>query len=383
MLINKFGNLMSTLPMKMKYSTKGLGILTATSGWLPDMGSTDVNVSVNSETETDFYILPENLDTATACDKVSEYGDYSVTAQLADDNHVAMTSTFVKGSPYIYTEYGDTKSVYISSSAITSIFDGNGNEILAKNLDSMKADHIGLEITDSDNKRKTKTSKCYYCLTVPENTTFKKIGSYIRVTFPETNGYMSIGTMKDKSQIETFYRHGYAFVTDTKVTYSYDDSKAKVTSTYKTTTSLKRNGFTDQTFICMLPHQWKNSTDDDKAFATYSSVRGDLKTIEGLSFTTVSEFAGLLPTFALPTNAEFDGEAVLGYLNELEDATKNLNPAGDAYWEGKNLHPLGMGVLMADQLGETELRDTFLKRMKKILVNWFTYDGKDDISYFI
>ena len=67
----------------------------------------------------------------------------------------------------------------------------------------------------------------------------------------------------------------------------------------------------------------------------------------------------------------------------MEDATKNLNPAGDAYWEGKNLHPLGMGVLMADQLGETELRDTFLKRMKKILVNWFTYDGKDDISYFI
>ena len=68
-------------------------------------------------------------------------------------------------------------------------------------------------------RSKTKTSKSYYCLTVPENTTFKKIGSYIRVTFPETNGYMSIGTMKDKSQIETFYRHGYAFVTDTKVTY--------------------------------------------------------------------------------------------------------------------------------------------------------------------
>ena len=58
------------------------------------------------------------LDTATACDKVSGYGDFSVKAQLADENHVAMTSTFVKGSPYIYTEYGDTKSVYISSSAL-------------------------------------------------------------------------------------------------------------------------------------------------------------------------------------------------------------------------------------------------------------------------
>ncbi len=382
-LINKFGNLLSTLPLKVKYSTKGLGILTATEGWLPDMGETDVNVSVNSETEIDFYILPENLDTATACDKVSGYSDYSVTAQLCDDNHVAMTSTFVKGSPYVYTEYGDTKSVYISSSSITSIFDGNGNEILESNLSTIKTDHIGIEITDSDNKNKTKTSKSYYCLNVPEDTIFKKIGNNLRITFPNDNGYMSIGSMDNKSQIETFYRHGYAFVTGTSVTYNYNDSQAKITSNYAVTTTLKRNGFTDKTFMCMLPHQWKNSTSDDNAFTTYSSVRGDLKTIEGNSFKTVSDFAGLLPTFALPTNAEFDGEALLGYLNQLEDATKNLNPAGDAYWEGKNLHPLGMGVLMAEQIGETELRDVFLARMKKILVNWFTYDGKDDISYFI
>ena len=382
-LINKFGNLLSTMPLKTKYSIKGLGILTATEGWLPDMGETDVNVSVQSETETDFYILPENLDTASACDKVVDYSDYSVTAGLYDDSHMAMKSTLVKGSPYVYTEYGDTQTVYISSSSITSIFDGNGKEILANNLATLKTDHIGLEITDSDNKAKTKTSKSYYCLSVPENTTFKKIGSYIRVTFPGKNGYMSIGTMLNKSQIDTFYRHGYAFVTDTKVTYDYNDSSAKITSNYSVTTTVKRNGFTNQTFLCMLPHQWKNSTDDNGSFATYTSVRGDMKAIEGNSFKTVSDFAGLLPTFALPTDSDFDGEALLGYLNELEDATKNLNPAADAYWEGKNLHPLGMGVLMADQIGATDLRDTFLKRMKKILVNWFTYDGKDDISYFI
>lgn len=382
-LINRFGNMLCTLPLKTKYSTKGLGILTATEGWLPDMSETDVNVSVNSETEIDFYILPENLDADTACDKVSGYGDYSVTAQLCDNNHVAMTSTFVKGSPYVYTEYGNTMSVYISSSSITSIFDGNGNEVLENNLSTLKTDHIGLEITDSDNKDKTRTSKSYYCLTAPVDTIFKKVGSYIRVTFPAANSYMSIGTMNNKSQIETFYRHGYAFVTDTEVTYGYNDSEARLTSNYAVTTELKRGGFTNQTFMCMLPHQWKNSTNDDSAFATYTSVRGDLKTIEGLSFSTVSTFAGILPTFALPTNAEFDGEALVGYLNQLEDATKNLNPAADAYWEGKNLHPLGMGVLMADQIGETELRDTFLARIKKILVNWFTYDGKDDISYFI
>ncbi len=382
-LINKFGHMLSTMPLKTKYSTKGLGILTATEGWLPDMGETDVNVSVNSETEIDFYILPENLDTATACDKVLDYSDFSVTAELCDDNHVAMKSTHVKGSPYVYTEYGTTRTIYVSSSSITSIFDGAGNDILSENLSAISTDHIGMEITDSDNKERTKTAKSYYCLSVPEGTVFKKVGSYIKVTFPSDNGYMSVGAMTDKSQIETFYRHGYAFVKDTMVTYSYDDSKAKITSNYSVTTEEKRTGFSNQTILCMLPHQWKNSSDDNGAFSTYTSVRGDMKVIEGNSFKTVSDFAGLLPTFALPENAEFDGEAVLGYLNQLEDATKNLNPAGDAYWEGKNLHPLGMGVLMADQIGETELRDVFLARIKKILVNWFTYDGKEDISYLI
>ena len=382
-LINKFGNLLSTLPLKTKYSTKGLGVLTATEGWLPAMGETDVNVSVVSETKPDFYIMPENLDTASACDKVMDYSDYSVKVGLCDDNHVAMQSTHVKGSPYIFTEYGTTRTIYISSSADAQCFDANGNTILANNLDKITADHIGLQVTDDDNKNGTKNSTSYYCLTVPENTTFKKIGSYIKVTFPSDDGYMSIGTMQAKNQLETFFAHGYAFVTDTAVTYDYSDDNSKINSHYNLTTTVKRNGFSNESMLCMLPHQWKNSTDDNNAFTTYTSVRGDLKTIISNKFTTTKTFAGLLPTFAIPSGSDFDSEEAQMYLAQLDDATKNLNPAADAYWEGKNLHPLGMGVLMADQLGDTELRDEFLARIKKILVNWFTYDGKDDISYFI
>ena len=46
-------------------------------------------------------------------------------------------------------------------------------------------------------------------------------------------------------KIEKFYRHGYAFVTDTKVTYDYNDGTSKITSNYNVTTTLKRNGFTE------------------------------------------------------------------------------------------------------------------------------------------
>ncbi|MCR5836754.1 MAG: discoidin domain-containing protein [Lachnospiraceae bacterium] len=382
-LINKFGNPMSTLPFKTKFSTKGLSVTTTTEGWLPTMGPTDVNVSVVTENEVDFSIMPENLDTATACDKVVAYSDYAVTLGLYDDTHQAMKATFVKGSPYIFTEYGDTRTVYLSAPALAEIYNGAGNTILTNNLDAVTADHIGIKIVDSDNKNRTKTSETNYCLTVPEGTVFKKIGNYIKITFPGANGYMSIATMTNKNQIGTFFAHGYAFPTDTNVTYDYDENQSVVKSYYTVTTNLKRGGFSNETIQCMLPHQWKHSTDDNGSFATFTSVRGDMKAVVKNQFQTSATFAGLLPTFATPSNNDFDSQALLAYLSQLDDATKNLNPAGDAYWEGKNLHPLGMGVLMADQIGETELRDAFLKRIKKILVNWFTYDGPDDVSYFI
>ncbi|WP_310602689.1 discoidin domain-containing protein, partial [Anaerosporobacter sp.] len=125
------------------------------------------------------------------------------------------------------------------------------------------------------------------------------------------------------------------------------------------------------------------SQDATNNIGIYPSVRGDLKAVASNVFQTTETFLGLLPTFAIPGNEEFESDEVSSYLYKLEAATRNLQPAGDAYWEGKNLHPLGMGVLMADQLGETELRDIFLARMKTILVNWFTYDGDDDVSFFI
>ncbi|MGN0352285.1 MAG: discoidin domain-containing protein [Roseburia sp.] len=381
-IINKFGNLMSVLPLKAKYSAKGLSLLTATEGWLPTMGETDVNVSVQSETIPDLYILPENLDALTAYDQVSGYGDYSVDLDLCDKNGVAMTTTLVKGSPYVFMEFGDRMSAFVSGSSIKKLFDDSGNELFT-NGNTYTTDHIGIEVVDNDNKDKTETSKSYYCVTVPEGTVFKKMGSYIKVTFPAQNGYMSIGSMTEAGQLNTFYQHGYAFVEDTSVTYNFDESSSNIAVDYKVQTQLKRNGFSADTIQCMLPHQWKKSSNDDGNIGVYTSVRGDLKAVASNQFTTSETFEGLLPTFAVPDNEEFDSAELLTYLYQLEEATKNLTPAADAYWEGKNLHPLGMGVLMADQLGETELRDVFLERIKAILTNWFTYDGEDDISYFI
>ena len=141
-----------------------------------------------------------------------------------------------------------------------------------------------------------------------------------------------------------------------------------MTSDYKVTTKVKRTGFNDTTFMCMMPHQWKYSSKNGSEFATYPSVRGDMKAIESNEFTTVSDFSGLIAIFAKPNGekdadgtATFDTDAVARYLKDLENSTKNITPAADAYWEGKNLHPLAMGVIMADQIGNIELKHTMEK----------------------
>ena len=74
---------------------------------------------------------------------------------------------------------------------------------------------------DSENK-KANNDGSYYCLSVPEGTTFqaKVTGSNykIKITFPSAkDNYMSIAAMKNKSQLEEYYQHGYAFITDTDV----------------------------------------------------------------------------------------------------------------------------------------------------------------------
>jgi len=379
-MIRRYGNVMSTLPLKAGYSGRGLSVLTTTGGWLPTPGPNDVNLSVYTETTPDLYIVPENIDSSTAYDRVHDYSDYTVDLQLCDADGVAMTSTHVKGSPYIYCDFTGRQTVYITATNLTSYFNDAGNAILTSNGSTITTDHIGIHVTDTDNEAQTKTSSSYYCITLPAGTTVKNAGGKLKITFAGADKYMSVGTMLSKSQLNEFYQHGYAFVTDSSVTYAYNEAMSEITSRYNVTTQVKRGGFSNTTMQLMLPHQWKLSSQNNTN-NVYPSIRGNMHGVWNNTFTTVDTFEGLLPNFAIPQRDEFDTDKVMAYLATLDNATAHLNPAADAYWEGKNVHPLGMGVLMADQLGETELRDEFLKRLKERLVDWFTYDGEGDVSF--
>lgn len=386
-LVKTFSNLLCVTPLKSKFSTKGLGVLTATAGWVGTRGENDLGTDQSTETGIDFYVNPDGYNASKGYDRVENYGDYSLQLGLMDNKGIQMKTTFVKGSPYLFNEFCDNTIAFINSSTITEVFDGNGNPILDVAGETITTDHIGFTSVDEENT-KANNEGTYYCITVPEGTQFKStvVGSKytIKVIFPSAKeNYMSIATMNGKDQIDTFYQHGYAFVTDTYVGYTFDEATSKVVTTYDITTKVMREGFSDVTMQAMFPHQWKKTTDAQNAYTTYKSIRGDMKAIWANSYKTTQQFAGLLPTFALPESDMLDTESMIEYLNTVVASKINTAPVDDAYWEGKNVHPLAISAVMADQLGEIGIRDKLLKKLKSIMVDWFNYDGDGDTCYLI
>lgn len=385
-MIKTYGNMDVIHPLKAVYSKKGLGVILASQGFMDERKEEDLGVGYYTEKTIDFYVAPDNFLAATGYDRVEGYGDYSVDLGLCDEEGLKMKSTFVKGSPYIFTEYKDNQIVFINSNSIKEIFDGNGNTILNNAGESIITDHLGFKSVDEENTRAGNDGS-YFAVTVPEGTKFTAVtvGSKttLKVEFSsKDNAYMSFGAMTAKADLNTYYQHGYAFVTDTQVGYTYDKKTSKIDTTYTVSTKVKRNGFSDVTMQAFYPHQWKHSTDTDNPDAVYGSIRGKMKAKFANVLTTTQQFAGLIPTFARPNSSMFDSSEAKDYLNVVLNQL-GTNPNADAYWQGKAVHPLAISALMADQIGEAEIRDGLLKKLKKIMVDWFTYSGDGDRCYLI
>lgn len=374
LLIKNLGDALITLPLKAKYQKQGLGILTPSAGWVQDK-------SAATEKNIDLFLMANNINTSVMNSKVSGYGDYSANVVLSDDDTEKMKTTFIKGSPYVFTEFSNPSSPEIYSTAITRIFDDNGQEILANDGESISADHIGIEITNADGAPNQKTITRYYGVFAPKGSTFRKTGNKIKMLLGSGDGYLSMATMPSDSDLNYFYEHAYAFVTDTKVDYNYDDKTSDVTTNFNQTISLKRTDLADTTLMCMLPAQWKASSDSTTDLE-YPSVRGTLKVYEGNSFSTVDKFNGMVPQFTEPLNPEYSRSNLLKYLAELDKATSSNYMSGDAYWQGKVLHPLAMGVLIADQINAKDYKEKFLGELKAILTDWYTYKPGETEGYY-
>lgn len=398
--IKGLGDGLVALPYRTKYTTGGLEITEVNDCWYRDKGGAGTVGSAVVNSVTDITLAPEGMNTTKVYDKITDYSDFAIKAQLCDADGPVMTNTIIKGSPYIFSEFVDKQDIVLYSANITGIFDKNGNGILEEQNKDKTLDNFGIEITDNDNKAETKTSVSLFCVNLPAGTTVKRTGNKIKIHFRSKNGYMSIGAMPDKSDMMAFYQHGYAFVTDTSVTYDYDEATSKVTTHYKMETEVKRARFDGNTIQCLFPHQYKKLLSGSPVNENWSYVtaRGTMKgcVLKDNQFETHDTFYGIVPQFTRPQDTEdttlADGTVIPGYsdglvtkyLSQVEANAHNIEslPGGDAYWQGKSLHPLALATLVADQNGNISYRDMFLERLRYIFDDWFTYSGQDDDVYF-
>jgi endo-1,3(4)-beta-glucanase len=374
LLLTNFGsgNSLVSLPLRSNYSRDGLGLTTIDAGYL----SGDSN-SANTNRDTDLYIRPTNVATANAVTRVSGYGDYHVNVVFSDDATPEMTSTLVQGSPFVYNTFSNPDKVLVTAYGLVRLFDRDGKQVLLNSGDVLQGDAVGMEVLSNDKDNPSKAISHYYGLFAPAGSTFLRIGNALKITLPGGQPYLSVGTMTQAADLASFYQHAYAFVSGTQVNYKVDLANSQVTTTFNTSTTVMRSGFSGDTFMGLLPHQWKTSPDARLDGRIYPSIRGDMKMMDGNTFTTVNRFHGLIPNFVEPSNPEYSRAQLAGYLDQLDQDVADGGRVDESYWQGKKLHTLAMGIVAADQVGDAARRDRYISKLRAILADWLSFtDGE-------
>lgn len=423
LLMHNKGYNMYMNPLTATFEDNGLWLTNPGAGFydglVPGTGSQTIDIDAH-----DIHIGYDELDEENSEVRVTGYSDFGVSAVLTDDSNIDKLTVFLsQGSLYAYMFFAEPEKAVIKASTLVAVYDIEGNEIMhnytgdsivvvvrthSSYVDGVRRHY---QTDSSGNKVIVENEPIYeerfYVVSVPEETEFTIINDVIHVKMQKGN-YLSVGAVSQKNEvnkdgsslssklkfpkdeINQIHQHGYSFVIDTSCLYSFDNVTNNVTTEFHMKTFLVRQNYPNEAYTAFLPHHLAHSTYKDGY--VYKSVRGDCRSYAGNTFVIKDQFHGIVPTFCEPDDDGYDTKSLYDLLQvvynhnggDKKPEESNLI-SGDPYWQGKNLHPLSMATLVADQIGATNMRDEMLDKIEYILSNWFTYnetDDEDKSSYF-
>ncbi|GIQ69039.1 glycoside hydrolase family 81 [Xylanibacillus composti] len=275
--------------------------------------------------------------------KVDGFSDWFVTAAYQNGGN-AMKVTYGHGSPYVYFEYtgGNPKLSFYTP---PTVWHGDANSPV-----------LGITMAGA-----------HYALFGPSGSTWSGIGSGELVNNLNGRNYFSIAVLPDNSAatLQKFQQYAYSHVTDSKVGWSYHSSTGTVHTTY-TLSTVAKEGSQSGSIFALYPHQWRNSSASMLSY-TYPSVRGEMRTLEGSSFSTAMAFTGVLPS--LPDMGNYNRATLAQYVDEAEAEVYDRNK--DTYWIGKQLGKLAVLAPIADQVGDAAAANLFRNEIRGTLEGWF------------
>lgn len=325
-------------PMTMKTFNSGLIVTYISSGPIGDSEPIKVTLSGLNASKT----------------TVSDYSDWTVSMNWNDGTHDLNVTSGI-GMPFLYFEKGtnDVLEIEVSSGNATI-----SNEMLMIENASADADFVfyapsGSSWTvDGTIYTSTLNGKDYWSMAM----------------LPQDNSSVS-------SMANEYKKYAYVFPENTNTSWSYDEATSVLKTDFTITTSLKEGTATD--FLQgLLPHQWDNlaSNSAQPMEHSYSTIRGELKTLNGITFSTENTFKGILPT--MPYLANYSEGFSPSELNSKIDLIKNdgLSTWTDSYNEGQVMNRLIQTARIADQTGDFEARDKMISTVKERLEDWLSYE---------
>ena len=403
LLINDKGHTMYLNPLTATFTESGLWLTNPGAGYFS--GSNPGNGRQTIDTSTRDIAVGYAGVSASSKVRVTGYSDYAVRAVMYEKEGVDDLTVYLsQGALYAYCLFAEPQKAQLSAENFVAAYALDGTRVLTDGMPYTGDSLIVCVRTHSgyEDGRETSGNATYeerfYVVSVPENTVFTRKGGVISVNMTSGN-YLSVGAMStvnevtangaqqaephgapDLGEAALLHAHGYAFVVDTLCPYDFDGETSVVSTSYMVRTFAVREGWSDEAYTAFLPHQYKKSAEDLAQGYVYSTVRGDMRAHVGNAYRTEDTFYGIVPQFVEPTADGYSAATLYAQLLALysnmggEKAPADCNLiSGDPYWQGKNLHPMALAALAADQLGATDMRDGFLDKIAYVLEDWFTY----------
>ncbi|XMO87930.1 glycosyl hydrolase [Algibacter sp. AS12] len=333
-------------PMTMKTTNQGLIVTYIPFGVIGDSAPIEIGLS--------------GLNTSNTT--VSDYSDWTVTMNWKDASHELKATSGI-GMPFLYfeKESDDILEIKVNSGTATI-----SSELLIIENASSGADFV------------------FYA---PVGSTWSNTGNIYTSTLNSKDYLSMVMLPQNASNINIvaneYKKYAYVFPTNTMANWSYNPSNGIVQTNFTVTTETKE-GIETNILQGLLPHQWDNLASGSASPNGYSydGVRGEIKTLDGNTFTVENTYKGILPT--MPYLANYS----VGFSpSELESKISQIENDGlatwtDSYNEGQVMNRLIQTARIADQTGNLSARNKMIATIKERLEDWLMYKSGEKAFLF-
>jgi len=367
----------------------------------------------------DMFIKPTALSSSYQT-QVIDYSDNAVKVACRNGGETTedqMVVTMAQGSPFTLVE-SLTKNLQMNfrSAGVTgayNYYDLQGNLITQNTaytgqsvLLEVAGDHVAYASTGLWNAAigGAVYQNIYFLFTASKNTTYTPVhgthaspimNDQLNIKLGDDN-YMTVTSVRgDPSASNTltpalaeanyFAKRAAHMTLASTTSFKVDHASSVVTTNFRNNVQYLDNDDSTGLLLGLMPHQYKKS--DAKLTSYYhKGFKGTIKVMEGNSFSTKLSYAGMLPSFTKPSDSGYSATTMTSYLQSLDDhnvIVESPNYDNDTndyinksapYWNSKAIYPLSQGLVIADQIGASDYKASFIKKLEYVLSDWFTYD---------